>query len=688
MRKKAQITIFVILGLVIVFSAVLFLTIKGSIERKEIAPGISMIVEELPSEFLPVQPFIEKCIEKTAKEGLIILGQRGGYIYTDKLNPGASATDGDSIRFSAQSDMIIPYWFYLASDNECIGECEFKSKKLPLKKSAMTDSVEDQLSRYIEENIGECFDGFKSMKELSFVVEEKASLKAKTIIAENDIVVTLDYPLAVSRQNSKIELSDFYINIDLNLKKIYTMAGYITELEKDYRFLERLTQNLIVGFSGKDPRKLPPMSDASFEINNRIRWSKSQVRNNVRSMISSYIPMLRQVGTLNWQELQTESIYMDKLYNYGMSIPNNVSINDVSVGFDYLDFWDLYFDLNCNGEVCEPESAFTDLLPIGLQRYNFAYDISYPVLVGIEDPSAFNNQGYTFNFMLESNMRNNKAMPAIFEPLPSVEDSRSTLLCNENKRTSGKVNIQILDSLTDEKLDNVEIIYDCIESCYIGDTKEGALETQLPVCFGGTLSFRKQGYEAAYLPYDSYLEKQDSLEISLNPKKEFKLSIKKKEISKQDNEWLFNNAELDLDDCEIAMIIFSKEEADKETIFEMIELKKDSGQNVKLPQGTYELELNLICEDEYYIPADKRDYEGEEIEIDELKVSSIVTGRTLLNYTLTKEDLNKETLTLFVLSADIYSIPVEARKIEDLDIISDLDSYSKQHYFKLLPRLE
>ena len=77
--------------------------------------------------------------------------------------------------------------------------------------------------------------------------------------------------------------------------------------------------------------------------------------------------------TLSSEEVSTGNTYKDKLYNLGFGIPNNSSVQEIEVAFEYLNFWDIYFDLNCNGEICEPEAMFTDLLPIGVQRYNFAY---------------------------------------------------------------------------------------------------------------------------------------------------------------------------------------------------------------------------------------------------------------------------------------------------------------------------
>lgn len=680
-QRKAQLTLFIILGLVIIISTVLFLTLKGSIERKEIAPGVSMIVEELPSEFLPIQPFVENCLEKTAQQGLIIMGQRGGYIYSKRLKPRQQPTEGDSVRFSLQSELILPYWFYLSSPNNCMGECEFKSEKLALRKNALHDSVENQLALYIEENLGACLADFKGIKELGFDVEEQGKPKVKVIVAENDIVVQLEFPITVSRHSS-LELRNFYVNLDLNLNRLYKMADYITELEKEYRFLERAALNLIVGFSGKDTKKLPPMSDSSFGTKSSIRWRKTTVKNNLRNILVAYIPLLRMVNTLNWKEIDTGSLYIDKLYNYGMSIPNNISINDLAVNFNYFDFWDIYFDLNCNGEVCEPESAFTDLLPIGMQRYNFAYDVSFPVLVEIEDPSAFNDRGYTFNFMLESNIRNNRAMPALFTPTISISEEGS-MLCDENKRNSGKVTIEAIDSLDNSRLDGVGVIYTCIDSCYIGETKDGILETALPICFGGMLSFRKDGYAAAYLEYDAYLDKKDELKILLNPEKGLRVEVKKKKIIKQGNDWIFLDSAVDLEEFETAIITLTKEPE-----FNILEIKKDSNESITVTEGTYEIEISLISDIEYYIPPETKSFAGRDVHVEEFNLSSIVVGRTMINYTFSKEDLAMNKIVLFVLAADIFSIPINERSVDDLQITNNFDVLTKKYYYELTPGLK
>jgi hypothetical protein len=676
MTKKAQITVFAILGVVVVLSTILFFTFKGNLQRKEIAPGVSMIVEELPSEFMPVKPFVEKCLEKTTEDGLIILGENGGYIYTDKLNPGLDATEGDSVRLS--SDFIVPYWFYLASPNSCVGKCRYGSKKMPLKKNALADSFEAQLAKYIDDNLAACIDDFKSIKELGYDVEEGRA-NSDVIIAEDDVVVKLDYPITISKEKNKQELASFYISIPLDLKDIYDMAEYITNLEQKYRFIEKSTLNLLVAFSGKDSKKLPPMSDSDFGLTSKISWRKSVVRNKVRELLSTYTSVLQVVDTLNWQERDTGKLFGDKLYNYGMSIPNNISINDVEVSFDYLNFWDMYFDLNCNGEICKPESAFTDLLPIGMQRYNFAYDLSYPVLVEINDPYAFNGKGYSFNFMLESNLRNNRAMPALFEPLPS-QAGQENLLCDENKRTSGEITINVKDSFDDNIIGGVDVIYTCIDSCYIGTIEEGIIKTALPVCFGGTLSFRKEGYETKYVSFDSYLEKKDVLNIGLNPIKQLSLDVKKKLLKKQGDEWTFSNVETDLVEGETAVVSITNGEG-----YDLFEVTKDSQEEISLAEGTFDIEVNVIDENGLYIPPEKKEYSGESVHLEAQNISNYISGSTSFSYTFTKEDIAEEKITFYVITADLGSL--DKIKIDDLAITSKLDDYSKKHYNALLPRI-
>lgn len=678
--KKAQVTMFAVIGGVIVLASMLFFTFKETVVKRNIETERTQIVEELPNEFLPIQPFMEECLAKTALQGLIVLGERGGYIYAEKLRLDSGASEGDAVKFAQASDLLIPYWYYLSSPNTCRGECAFDTKRLPLK--GKDDSVERQLEKYIENNIDYCLNGFEQIKKLGFDVEVKGKQKAETTIKEKEIDVMLTYPIKVKKLDNNFNIDTFATKIELDLNSIYRMADYVTNLERDYRFLEKHAINLMVGFSGMDSEKLPPMSDSSFEIVSKIRWKKSDVKNRMQTILVSYIPFLRILDTPNYADIDTGNNFVDGLYNYAMTLPNNISINNLEVTFNYYDFWDLYFELNCKGELCEPESGFIDLLPIGLQRYNFVYDLSFPVLVEIKDSEAFNGKGYTFKFMLESNIRNNEAMKADFNPLPAINEE-ANIFCD--KLNSGIISISAKDSISGTLVDGVEVLYSCIDSCYVGEMKEGVIETKLPICEGGMLVFKKEGYETKYYEYSSSLDKSDSIRIELKPKKELYFTVKKKMLLRQGDEWSFSNQESDLEDYETAIIAITRNTEFGEEV-NYIDVKKGITEPLELSEGLYQIEISIYTDKGYYIPAEKRNVLGKEINIEQLNMSSFITGRTLLNYTFSRDELSKSKVTLYVIASNIYGIPMEERNAED--IIIDYDKFASQYKEELKPRVE
>ncbi len=679
-RRKAQISIFMVLGVIVLLSLGLFFVLRGSNEQADVEDDAGRIVQELPSELLPIRPFVEQCLEKTAINGLVTLGQRGGYAYSDTLTPRNPPTTGDSVQFSSGSDLIIPYWFYLESQNNCEGRCDFSTKQIPLRTTSGVHSIEKQLSRYIEENIEFCFSDFNSLKELGFSVEELDSLQAGAVVAQRDVSVNLNYPLKISKDGSTIEVDRFTSRIDLDLQSIYDMAHRLTELQKEYRFLEKFTANLIVGFSGKDTAKLPPMSDSSFETSSNLRWQKSEVKNSLKSILSSYTPLLRVVGSSNYREVNTGNRFIDNTYNADMIIPGNET--HLAVNFNYLDLWEPYFDLNCDGENCQAESGFFDFLPVGIQRYQFAYDMSYPVLVEIEDPTAFNDQGYTFQFMLESNMRNNRPLPAVFTSLPAVE-SGDTQFCDLNKRTSGAITLSVDDSLSGSAVDGVDVFYSCIDSCYIGKIERGRLQTALPVCLGGTLSFMKEGYETSAIPYDASLNRADSLSVSMVPQKEFTLEVRKLQLSKLGDDWLYSGQESLLLEDESATVTIIR--GNDIQFAEYSALHQD---NITLSPGSYEIEIQLIAERRLDVPERTIKVEDETLNIDGYNSSSFLLGSSSYNHTFTASEMESNKIILYALSADLTAINLLDRRIQDLQVQGNFDELTGKYLFDLRPRLE
>ena len=570
--SKAQISIFIIIGAAILLAAGIIFYTTQTQDREEILPGVFIAIQEIPTELDPVSNFVSECLDDVSTRGLKLIGEHGGYIDVDDpqlrqpFNINQNPTESDAVIFAPGSSLKIPYWYYLESNNECTGTCVFTSKQPPLDEGP--DSIKEQLDRFVEKELPTCLNNFESLE--GFEITELSGIMADTIIAEEDVVVILDYELEVKKGDVVSSIEQFFVRIPLNLKKIYNLATDITNLQQEFRFLERQTMNLISSFSAVDESKLPPVTDMRFEFGSTTSWIKSEVEDKIVQVLTSYIPLFQVDGTKNYNRDFYSSNLKQSLYDSYIVPVNNPQYSDLEVNFNYLDFWPIYFDLNCNGEICQPESASSNILSfIGLQRYNFVYDVSFPTLVEIFDESALNNRGYKFNFFLESNVRNNEELPTEFVPLVSFSAPQTSFLCDLDNRNSGDVTIITTDSISSEPLGDVSITLTVAgESCYIGKTDDdGSLTAKFPTgTAGAVVSLLKPDYIAKSQLFDA-TDEESLIETQLDPITDKKVIVKKKLLEKTDQGWIFTNVESDLSPNEEAFVTFTRLSPLTEEIF-------------------------------------------------------------------------------------------------------------------------
>jgi hypothetical protein len=698
MNKRGQITVFIIVGIVILVGAGLFFGIRQETIKQEIAPGIALTIEDVPVEFRPVSLLIETCLTQIGTEGLIKLGERGGYInlVDHDINTIEDTTNSDAVQFFSGSEYSIPYWWHLDSENNCKENCEFTiipENKLFLKKRADKISIESQLEDYLKENLRTCLNDFTELKNQGFIIEEKGDIQPSIVVTEDDIIAYIDYPLEAEKAG-KQELSKFFVRFPLNIKKIYDTALLLTNMQGEYNFLERDVLNLIVGFSGVNKDKLPPMSETKFRVGKMVTWRRSNIENNLKGMLSSQIPLLQMYGTRNYAPHSFPgNPLLESLYNTGMLVPGSEEYTDLEVRFNYIPFWNIYFDLNCNGDLCRPESVATDIIGslIGIQNYNFVYDLSFPVEIEIYDPLAFNNQGYRFKFFLEGNIRNNEVMKADFSPIEGIF-IESTMLCEENKRNSGEITINVNDYTTKQGLDDVQIAYSSYEeSCLIGATENGVFKGKFPVMLGGTISFLKEDYISYSQRFDTKLEKEDKLDITLKPKAAKKFIVKKKLMAKQGSTWILGN-EVELRNDEQAIVTLTRKSSLNEEDFTTSAIylgNQTTSGEIDIAPGTYDISISLLYDKPIIIPASKREYDDEDYTIPGFTLEEgFRTGGLAINYTFTKEDLKNNDITFYVLNPDIAAIPESQRVMEDINAVSEVDELSRKYKGSLVPKFK
>jgi len=80
--KKGQVTIFVIVGILILIIGAFFIYLKLGPAEEQIQTEVE-VSQNFVSDALPAQRYIEDCLEKIAKDGVEKIGLQGGALYSD-----------------------------------------------------------------------------------------------------------------------------------------------------------------------------------------------------------------------------------------------------------------------------------------------------------------------------------------------------------------------------------------------------------------------------------------------------------------------------------------------------------------------------------------------------------------------------------------------------------------------------
>ncbi len=531
--KKGQVTVFIIIGIILLLSLMVILYLQ-QVRVEEFETAIP-IVAEVPQEMLPVRAYIESCVQEIGKDAVKKIGDYGGYISKEKLsfNP-VMPTEDEAVQFAPGSDLVIPYWYFLKDKNECRGTCQFSDARPALYTTPGEISIQQQIDEYVTDNLRACIDDFRPFKqEMAFT--EKGPLEIEVTLARDDVAFLITWPLEIEKAGQTFSLNEHLASVPVSLQYMYTIATEIANAQAEYRYLEKHTKQLIDIFGRTSKQALPPTSELEIEFGMGEFWIKFEVLEKLQSILHAYVPLLQVGSTRTYTYIKApegvrDPALYETIYNRNMFVPGvNNTRPEVGVTFTYLDWWEPYFDLNCDGQLCSAQSmSSTYGFIFGIQRYEFDYDISYPVLVEVTDPTALGGEGYSFKFFLEANMRNNHPMPSLFTALSAVPSVQESLLCLPEHRNSGNITINLRDGRDGSPVDEAALAYICgQESCVLGNSVNGTLQTTLPRCIGGLISASKTHYATAFEPLDIRTNDDHALEMILQPYRIINISIEK-----------------------------------------------------------------------------------------------------------------------------------------------------------------
>jgi hypothetical protein len=254
MLKRGQITIFLVVGIVILFlfagSVFMFSTLKTKEVKSEAqdSPEILYLKPQISS-------YVENCLYDTVVPGIYLLGIQGGVIYPE---------DPSSVLLTEST--IINYGFLQGVDQFSI------------------EDMEEQIDMYIEENLDLCIDEFSVYTSQGLVISG-GEVEAESLISMDRVIANIEYEVEVTQDNDEFTLKSFSTTVSLPVGLLVEEARRISGgglISSDY---------FVTTFPFDSSRTIYSISDENSVIENAPFTFMFAIMNDVNTAPSlSFIP--------------------------------------------------------------------------------------------------------------------------------------------------------------------------------------------------------------------------------------------------------------------------------------------------------------------------------------------------------------------------------------------------------------
>lgn len=440
-NKQAQVTIFIIIGIVIIVAALGIFIFRDKI-----------FISAGASEFQEVYDYFDSCVERVTLDGVQLAGSQGGYIEIPDFEPGSEYAP-----FSNQLDFIgqpVPYWYYISGNG-------FVKEQIPSKKE-----IEKQLGEYIEKNIETC--DFSDLRAKGYEISAD-NPSTSVSISKNVIGVNVDMPLSVSRNEKKEIKSRHNIDVFSKLGKFYDLANEVYGEEKKNSFLEKYSVDVMYNYA--------PVTDVEISCSPKF-WNAQDVADDLKSGLSANIGNIKLSG--DYYSLNSKE-------NEYFVLPVST---DESVNFIYDSRWPSRIEIwpaQNNILIAEPVGLEEGLGVLGFCYipYHFVYDIYYPVLIQIYDEKEL----FQFPVAVVIDKSNPRQALETQNDLPEEIG-----ICNY---PTTSIDVYTFDSNLKPVESSIE--FQCFNDlCNIGSTTisggDAHIQKDFPSCINGKIVSKAEGY--------------------------------------------------------------------------------------------------------------------------------------------------------------------------------------------------
>ena len=508
MEKRGQVTTFMIAGLIIllVIGSVFVVNqyiLKTALERE--AERAAQVPEQIKS----VKEHFDSCLKLLTAEAVTLAGSQAGYIEMPEDNLPTNPERPFSSTLELSPGIEVPYWFYETANG-------IQTRQVPA-----LEEIRKQLENYLILNIKSCTEILSDFAEQGYEFDVNYNIKSDVLIQDENVISKVTLPIKITTKGLTFNLDDYPIisNLEVPFGRMYKIAKNVQAEEDKTNFFEEKAFDAMVAFPEI------PVSGTEFSCTKSV-WKKQDVIRSMKSIISSNINAVRLKGA--YEDPNPDNEYFD--IDPGMSVANLQS------SFLYSSRWPMVVDVfPSEGNIMKSDQLtqkFSDQVSgilssvLCINNWHFVYDVKFPVLMSLIDPSALDGQGFSFQFANLIIIDNNQPKKNVFgtydQPdfkfpickYPLTNVSVYTFAANENGLLV--------------PLSGVDIRYKCITTkCEIGitgESEEGSLTALFPQCLNGLVMGEKAGYYDAQ-QFASTNEPQ-VVSLILEPYKTKKISVK------------------------------------------------------------------------------------------------------------------------------------------------------------------
>ncbi len=432
MNKRAQVTVFIIIAILLIAVVAGYFIFRNKIS-----------VSKVPASLQPAYTSFLSCLEEDTLTGASILMSQGGYIELPEFEPGSVY-----MPFSSQLNFLgnpIPYWYYVSQNN-------IEKEQVPSKRE-----MEGELEKYIEERIRDC--SFEEYYEEGYSIYSEIP-DADVEIRDNSIEVTLKMDFNIEKEGDTALVKEHKITTSSRLGKLYDSAVKVYEEEQKEMFLEEYAIDTL--------RLYAPVDGVELSCSPEI-WNAEEIFNDLQEAIE-----------INTLALKTEGSSKDY---FVLDLPISEDVRFITSSN-----WPYNFEVNPS------EGVFMIANPVGTQTglgilgfcyvpYHFVYNIKYPVLIQVYDGEDM------FQFPTAVILQGNNPREPLEGTATQIQDAK---IC-EDKNTLMEVHTYDANLNEISAKISYECFGD---TCHLGETSStGILETEFPQCMNGYIIAKAEGYE-------------------------------------------------------------------------------------------------------------------------------------------------------------------------------------------------